>query len=134
MVRRNFILPEGCKPCLLLSSIVRNLFYLFLVARPAFHYAFTTFDRQVRTRCHDMRDIFRNTKCRNCLIFQAIPAFVKRYQDNQKIGKTFLIKKGRMSSCREWRAQQHHWLRCNHLAPQTETLCRDGVHCTDWCG
>ena len=36
-----------------------------------------------------MRGIFRNAKCRKCLIFQAIPTFAKWCQDNQKIGKTF---------------------------------------------
>jgi len=39
-----------------------------------------------------MRGIFRNAKCRKCLIFQAIPTFAKWCQDNQKIGKTFMEK------------------------------------------
>lgn len=43
-------------------------------------------------KCHDMRGIFRNAKCRKCLIFQAIPTFAKWCQDNQKIGRTFIIK------------------------------------------
>ena len=44
-------------------------------------------------KCHDMRGIFRNAKCRKCLIFQAIPTFAKWCQDNQKIGKTFINEK-----------------------------------------
>ena len=43
-------------------------------------------------KCHDMRGIFRNAKCRKCLIFQAIPTFAKWCQDNQKIGRTFPLK------------------------------------------
>ena len=39
-----------------------------------------------------MRGIFRNAKCRKCLIFQAIPTFAKWCQDNQKIGRTFMKK------------------------------------------
>ena len=41
-------------------------------------------------KCHDMRGIFRNAKCRKCMIFQAIPSFSKWCKDNQKIGRTFL--------------------------------------------
>lgn len=41
-----------------------------------------------------MRGIFRNAKCRKCLIFQAIPTFAKWCQDNQKIGKTFSLNNG----------------------------------------
>lgn len=36
--------------------------------------------------------IFRNAKCRKCLIWQAIPTFAKWCQDNQKIDKTLSTK------------------------------------------
>ena len=50
-----------------------------------------------------MRGIFRNAKCRKCLIFQAIPTFAKWCQDNQKIGRTFGHKKPPSACCkRRW--------------------------------
>ena len=42
-----------------------------------------------------MRGIFRNAKCRKCLIIQAIPTFAEWCQDNQKIGRTFYINSGK---------------------------------------
>ena len=63
-------------------------------------------------KCHDMRGIFRNAKCRKCLIFQAIPTFAKWCQDNQKIGRTFCINDPLSDDT--WENTEYMWLINGH--------------------